>query len=160
MSETHDKITPNDISFILDNPWEITAIEWQLNDEEYKKNRHVYILEKLELATTSGYAKIWKTATNEPIAILGAHKVTDKKFGTFFVASKHMEEHALKLSFDMRQILKEQSYIYKGKGYSLGLYSESLHPKQVTWFRFLGFKQKKEEDRGDFKYFEYVPRVR
>ena len=67
----------------------------ELSDEDYKQNRQAYIVEKLKLATQDGYAKIWKTTTNEPIAILGAHKVSDKKFGTFFVASKRSSPNGI-----------------------------------------------------------------
>lgn len=158
MSIQHDKITPNDISYILENPWEITDYEWRLNDVDNKNNMHAYIDDKLRRTIEGGYCNIWKTTNNEPIAILGAYKVTDKKLETFFVASKHMEEHALKLSFEMRQILKEQSYNYKGQ--ILGLYSESEHSKQLTWFRFLGFKYKPDGNRGNTRYFEYVSRVK
>jgi len=158
MSKQHDKITPNDISYILENPWEITDYEWRLGDKDNRNDMLSYIKEKLKLTLEDGYSKLWKTQDDKPIAILGAFKVEDKKLETLFVASKHMEEHSLKISFNMRQILKDQSYNYKG--HTLGLYSESEHPKQITWFRFLGFKYLPEGNRDNTRYFEYVSRVK
>jgi len=156
MSKLNDQITPNDISYIIDNPWELTASEWELHDKKIRNNSLSDIQNRLKLTSEDGYSKIWKTINDEPIAILGGYKTGDKKYGTFFIASKHMKEHALKLSFDMRQILKEKSDDYKG--YTLGLYSESEHPKQITWFRFLGFKYKPDENSGNARYFEYTSR--
>ncbi len=156
MSEKHNEISPIDISYIIDNPWELTANEWELHDKNIRDKTLSDIQNRLRLTMEDGYSKIWKTANNEPIAILGGYRTGDKKYGTFFIASNHMEEHALKLSFDMRQILKEKSFDYKG--YTLGLYSESEHPKQLTWFRFLGFKYKPDENSGNARYFEYTSR--
>lgn len=158
MPKIHDKITPEDVWYILNNPWEITNYEWELHNESIKNNNFLIIEDNLKLAVEGGYYNIWKTANNEPIAILAAYKVANKQLESLFIASKHMEERALKLSFDMRQILKEQSFIFKG--YTLGLYSESEHPKQLTWFRFLGFKYKPESNKDNARYFEYVSRVK
>jgi hypothetical protein len=154
MSKQHDEITQQDITYIIDNPWELTASEWELHDEVIRKNSLSDIQNRLKLTEEDGYSKMWKTDNNKPIAILGGYRTGDKKYGTFFIASKHMEEHALKLSFDMRQILKEKSSEYRG--YTLGLFSESEHPKQLTWFRFLGFKYKPDENSGNARYFEYT----
>jgi hypothetical protein len=65
-----------------------------------------------------------------------------------------MEQHALKLSFDMRRILKEQALVHRGC--TCGLYSEAAHPNQISWFRFLGFTYIPEGNRGTTRYFEYV----
>lgn len=157
MYKLQDKITSTDILYILNNPWDITEGEWVLNDESIKNTSLIYIEEKLTRSATDGYSYVWKTQDDQPIAILGAYKVEEKKFETFFIASKHMVDFALKLSFEMRQMLKEKAHIYKG--YSLGLYSESNHPKQLTWFRFLGFKYIPEADAGNTRYFEYESRV-
>lgn len=160
MSKQHDKITEQDISYILNNPWKFTAYEWKLHNELDKIRALKYLIEKVELSRTGGYSKIWKTQNNLPLAFLGAYKVGDIKLGGYFVASKHMEEeeHSLKVSFEMRKIIKEQSYNYKG--WTLGLYSESKHIKnQLSWLRFLGFKYTPDGNRGNTRYFEYVSRV-
>lgn len=150
----HPDIKQADISYIFNHPWNITVKEWQLEDSFRKEAMVSYITNQLELTRTAGYAHIWKTIDNEPVAILGGYKIEDKKYETFFIASIHMEQHALKLSFDMRKILKEQAPHYKGC--SCGLYSESEHPNQISWFRFLGFKYVPEGNRGNTRYFEYV----
>lgn len=150
MSNIHTE----DIRYILENPWKISENEWALHLQSSPDSTLDYILSQLNLAANDGYSKIWKTENNKPIAILGCLKKDTDSFETFFVASKHMEEHALKLSFEMREILKEQAKIYKGC--TCFLYSVSDHPKQINWFRFLGFTYKPEGDLGDKKYFEYV----
>lgn len=155
MSDLPSEITPGDIKYILDNPWYISEGEWSLGDNQEIPS--TTINKRLQLGKIDGYSKIWKTTKNEPIAILGGYLVADKMYETFFIASKHMEEHALKLSFDMRKILEEKAQVYRGC--TLRLYSSSTHPKQMTWFRFLGFKHKKENDISNFKYFEYASRV-
>lgn len=153
MPELLNEIKPMDISYILDNPWKISKIEWGLGNKSARNNQLSNIIKRLELSENGGYSKVWKTPNNKPIAILGGYKVEDKKYETFFIASKYMDEYALKLSFDMRKILKDKSYQYKGC--TCGLYSMSDHPKQLTWFRFLGFKYIPEGNIGNSRYFEY-----
>lgn len=155
MPESPNEISTVDISYILDNSWGLTESEWSLHNKSSRNNTLSEIVRRLKLTAADGFSNIWRTPTNEPIAILGVHKVEDKKYETFFIASKHMDESALKLSFDMRKILKEKTSIYKGC--SCGLYSTSDHPSQITWFRFLGFSYIPEGDLGNTRYFEYKP---
>lgn len=143
-----------DISYILNHPWTLSAQEWQLADNQRKEAMLSYIENQLERTRLDGYAHIWRTNWNEPIAILGGFKIEEKKYETFFIASTHMEQHAMKLSFDMRKILREQALLHKGC--ICGLYSEAIHPNQISWFRFLGFKYDPEGNRGTTRYFEYV----
>lgn len=160
MSKLQDKITEKDISYILHNPWKFTDYEWRLHNVHNKNSSLEYLIEKVELTRNGGYSKIWKTPNNLPLAMLGAFRVGDTKLEGFFVASKHMDEekHSLKISFEMRKIIKEQSYNYKG--WTLGLYSESKHIKnQLSWLRFIGFKYMPDGNRGKTRYFEYVSRV-
>ena len=156
MSEPINEISAIDISYILDNPWGLTESEWRLHDQTSVNNTLLEVSRRLKLTFEDGYSKIWKTPNNEPIAILGGYKIEAKKYETFFIASKHMDDHALKLSFDMRRILKEKAAIYKG--YSCGLYSTSDHPSQISWFRFLGFSYVPEGNLGNTRYFEYKAR--
>ncbi len=153
MSELHNEISTMDIMYILDNPWKLTESEWNLQNKSLLNDTLSNILRRLKLSIEDGYSKLWKTPNNEPIAILGGYKIQDKKYETFFIASYHMEEYALKLSFEMRNILKEKASIYKGC--TCRLYSTSDHPSQMTWFRFLGFKYFPEGDLGTTRYFEY-----
>ncbi len=154
MTEPHHEIEPKYISYILDNPWKISQGEWRLTDEKDKEVTLLFIMERLRMTDSDGYSKLWKTESDEPIAILGGFKVGERKYETFFVASKHMEDHALRLSFDMRQILREQAP--RHKGCTCGLYSESEHPSQISWFRFLGFNYMPQGNIGNTRYFEYV----
>jgi hypothetical protein len=153
MYKSYNEISTNDISYILDNPWSLTENEWGLQDKNLKNSIYSDIIRRLKLAMADGYSKIWKTSNKEPIAILGGYKIEDKKYETFFIASTHMDAHALQLSFDMRTIIKEKALLYKGC--TCGLYSTSDHPSQITWFRFLGFRHIPEEDLGKTRYFEY-----
>jgi hypothetical protein len=153
MIELQDKIGPEAIRYILDHPWSITENEWRLSKGN-KQESFRYIAEHLKLARDDGYATIWRTPDQEPIAILCGFRVGEREFETLFVGSIHMEDHALKLSFDMRQLLREQSLRYRGC--TCRLYSTSSHPKQLSWFRFLGFKHLPQGDVGDTRYFEYV----
>jgi hypothetical protein len=154
MFETPLEIRQEDIAYILEHPWGISAKEWGLRDRQMRDSQLAYLKEHLALAKIDGYAKLWKTSTDEPIALLGGYKVADKKYETFFIASKHMQEHAMRLSFEMRKILKEKATQYKGC--SCGLYSTSEHPSQISWFRFLGFKYLPEHNLGSTRYFEFV----
>lgn len=153
MSELQNEISPTDISYILDNPWKKSIGEWRLATKSERKETLQFIKNRLRLTQTSGYSKIWKTLDNEPIAILGAFKVGDKRYETFLIASRHMEAHSLKLSFDMRIILRELSIRYKGC--TCGQYAEAHRTDQISWFRFLGFKYMPEGNIGNNRYFEY-----
>lgn len=150
----NDEISSEEILYILENPWKITENEWALHLQSSPKSTLTDIEHQLKLSKNGGYSKIWKTENNSPIAILGCLKKDEERFETFFIASKHMQEHALKLSFDMREILREQSKVIKGG--TCFLYSVSDHPKQINWFRFLGFTYIPEGNLGDKRYFEYV----
>ena len=153
MADQNTKIEVSDILYILDHPWKITEKEWQLSTGTRKQSLD-YINKHLELSHVDGYSQIWRTADQKPIAILGGFKSGDRQYETFFVASIHMNDYALKLSFEMRMILKQQSARYKGC--MCKLYSTSEHPKQFTWFRFLGFKHNPEGDVGNTRCFEYM----
>jgi hypothetical protein len=154
MATSCDNIVPADILFILENPWEISKNEWHLYDHNQIQSNLLHIQSELKLAEDGGYSRIWKTEDNEPIAILGCLKKEDQQFQTFFVASKHMEKHALKISFEMRDLLREQSTIFKG--HTCYLRSYSNHSHQIKWFKFLGFAYIPEKNTGLQKYFEYV----
>ncbi|WP_027076041.1 hypothetical protein [Maribacter antarcticus] len=152
--EKDTEISATDILFILENIWEKSKPEWLLTTEDERKETLVFIQNRLKSAHPYGYAKIWKTATGEPIGILGAYKIEDKRYETFFICSRHMEEHAMKLSFEMRKILLDLSIEYKGC--ALGQYAEAHRTDQRSWFRFLGFSYKPEGNVGNRRYFEYV----
>ena len=154
MSEQYQEISTFDISYILENPWEKSKGEWLLADNDERQETLKFIQGRLQSTQTEGYSKIWKTTGNEPIAILGAFKAGDKRYETFLICSRHMEAHAMKLSFDMRKILKELSIKYAGC--SCGQYAEAHRTDQISWFRFLGFKYKPEGNVGNTRYFEYV----
>jgi len=154
MIAPQSEITQEDLWYILNNPWSITEAEWRLRDENSRKSMFSYIQELLELTVGEGYSKIWKDKNNAPIAILGGYQVSDKKYTTFFVCSHHYEEHAMKLSFEMRKTLREKSLFYKGC--TLGIYSISQHPALFTWLRFLGFRHLPAGDKGEWRYFEFV----
>lgn len=160
MSKIQDGITKKDLSYILKNPWKFTYYEWKLHNEHNENTALGYLLEQVELTLKDGYSKTWKTQDNFPLAILGAYKVSDSKLDCFFIASKHMEAHkqSLKVTFEMRKILEEQSYTYKGC--TLALYSESNQiESQRSWLRLLGFKYMPEGNLGNSRYFEYASRV-
>ncbi len=154
ISELHSEISSSDISYILENPWEKSKGEWLLSTESEREGTLQFIVERLKLTQTKGFSKLWKTPNNEPIAILGAFKVEEKRYETFLICSRHMEAHSIKLSFDMRKILKELSILYKGC--TLGQYVISGNTDQISWFRFFGFEYKPEGNIGNTLYFEYV----
>ena len=153
MSVKSNDITQRDISYILENPWELTEKEWGLRDTHLRDAIFLDIQNRLSKTIADGYSKIWRTTTKKPIAILGGYKIATAKYETFFIASIHMENYALQLSFDMRKILKEQATFYTGC--TCGLYSTSDHPSQLSWFRLLGFRYVPEGDLGNTRYFEY-----
>lgn len=113
-----------------------------------------YLQELLDLANQDGYYKLWRTPEGEPISLLGCYKMQDKNYTTFLISSHHYDEYAMKLSFEMRSILKEKAARYKG--YTLGIFSTSQHPNLFTWLRFLGFVHQPEKDVGDRRYFELI----
>ena len=157
ISELHSEISPSDISFILEDPWEKSKGEWLLATESERQETLQFITNRLKLTKNDGFSKLWKTADNKPIALLGVFKVEEKRYETFLICSQHMEAHSLKLSFDMRKILKELSLLYKGC--SLGQYAKAGRTDQISWFRFLGFTYKPEGNRGNTRYFEYVSKA-
>ena len=154
MANNCDVIDSEDILYILENPWTISEKEWNLYEKSQIDQSHFYVENQLKLAANGGYSRIWKTEDNEPIAILGCLKKEDQQFQTFFVASKHMEKHALKISFEMRDLLREQSTIFKG--HTCYLRSYSNHSHQIKWFKFLGFTYIPEKNTGLQRYFEYI----
>ena len=154
ISELHIEISSNDILYILENPWEKSKGEWLLATDSERQETLQFIKDRLKLTQTEGFSKLWNTEDNEPIAILGAFKVDEKRYETFLICSRHMEAHAIKLSFDMRKILKELSILYKGC--TLGQYAVAGNTDQISWFRFFGFEYKPEGNTGNTLYFEYI----
>lgn len=154
MAVLQNEITTEDLTYVLNNPWSISEAEWRLRDENSRKSMFAYIKELLELTKGEGYSAIWRTANKEPIALLGGYKLTDTKYTTFFVCSHHYEEHAMKISFEMRKTLRNKAKFYRGC--TLGIYSISQHPGLFTWLRFFGFTYVPEGNKGDWRYFEFV----
>jgi len=157
MSEQLNEISPNDIMYILENTWEKSKGEWLIATKSERQETLQFIENRLKSTQTDGFSKLWKTPDKEPIAILGAYLVDDKRYETFLICSRHMEAHAMKLSFDMRKILKELSFKYKGC--TLGQYAVAGNTDQVSWFRFMGLAYKPEGNIGTTQYFEYVSKV-
>jgi len=154
MVEQPVEISQEDLWYILTNPWSVSEAEWRLRDENSRKSMFSYIQELLQLTAGEGYSRIWRDKDSNPIAILGGYKVSEKKYTTFFICSRHYEEHAMKLSFEMRKTLRKKAVDYKGC--TLGIYSISKHPGLFSWLRFLGFTHLPEGDKGDWQYFEFV----
>jgi hypothetical protein len=154
MSELHQEISTTDIVYILENPWEKSRFEWLLSTEEERRETLRYLWGRLALTENNGYARLWKTASGRPIALLGAFRAGEKQYETFLICSNHMEEHGMKLSFDMRKILKELSMRYTGC--TCGQYAQTGNTAQISWFRFMGFKPKPEGNVGNTLYFEYT----
>ncbi|WGK64048.1 hypothetical protein [Croceiramulus getboli] len=148
-----DIIPEVDLRYILANPWSISAMEWRLGDENSKESMFHYIQELLTLTEEGGYSKIWRDEKALPIAILGCYPVAKTKYTTFLVCSDLYEEHALKISFQMRKTLKVYAQYYPGC--SIGIFSSSRHPHVFTWLRFLGFQYLPNRDDGNSRYFEY-----
>jgi hypothetical protein len=158
MPKNFDIIDSKDVTYIIENPWDVSEYEWNLQDKSDLERTHLFILNKLKIASNGGFSRIWKTSDQKPIAILGCLKIGDKEFETFFIASKHMQDHTLKISFEMRDMLRDQSVNFKG--YTCYLYSISNHPNQMKWFKFLGFINKPERDTGLNRYFEYFSPIK
>lgn len=154
MSRNLKSIKTRDIRYILENPWSISKFEWQLEEQEDLDSTILYIQNRLKQSQDDGFYEIWKTENNKPIAILGFFNTAEKKYETFFIASKHMDEHARKLSIALKKILREKDKVYKKC--TCYLFSGSNHPKQIEWFKFIGFKYIPEKNSGGTKYFEYV----
>jgi hypothetical protein len=154
MPEKQATISTSDIRYILEHPWEKSKGEWLLASEEERRETLGFIQGRLKMTQSDGYARIWHTQHNEPIAILGAFKAGDKRYETFLICSRHMEEEGIKLSFDMRKIMQELSVRYRG--YTCGQYARAENKAQISWFRFLGFKPKPEGNTGNELYFEYA----
>lgn len=154
MSHPFDEIRPVDISYILNNPWEISKNEWELNTETDHAEILSYLKSHLDLSSKDGFYKIWRTPSKKPIGILGCYKVEEKQYESFFFASKHMQEYGIKLTLEMRNLLKEQAINYKGC--KCCLYSSSDHPKQISWFKFVGFEYLSAGNIGKARYFEYT----
>lgn len=152
-SEQHSKISESDIWYILENPWEKSKGEWLLGSESERQQTLEFIKNRLASTQPDGFSKIWKTTNNEPIALLGAFLAGPKKYETFLICSKHMEKHSLKLSFEMRSLLREHAVRFKG--YTMVQYAVADKPEQISWFRFFGFTHQPEGDRGNMRYFEF-----
>jgi len=161
MSKLRDEITEKDLSYILKNPWKFSTYEWKLYNVHNEETALDTLMEQLELSRKDGYSKIWRTQNDLPLLILMAVKNSDTKLDCFLVASKHMEENeqALKVTFEMRKVLEEESYNHKGC--TLVVYSQSKETdKQMSWLRFLGLKYMPEGNVGNSRYFEYESRVK
>ncbi len=149
-------ISSQNILYIFNNPWYLTENEWALMNDKLIENARDYVVNQLERCSKDGFSKIWVTPENQPIAILGFYSVGKKKYETFFIASKHMEACALKISFDLRELLKKETSNYKGC--TCVIRSASEHPGQISWFKFLGFTYDPKGNTGNTRYFKYVSR--
>ena len=160
VSRVQEEITEEDLWYVLRNPWKFSTYEWKLYNVYNERTAFDTLIEQYELSQKDGFSKIFRTPDNLPILILMAVKTSDTTLHCYLVASKHMEENrqALKVTFEMRQILEEQSYNYKGC--KLTVYSQSKEPdKQMSWLRFLGLKYMPEGNVGNHRYFEYQSKV-
>jgi hypothetical protein len=154
MVTSDTNITQKDILYIINNPWEVTHQEWGLGTEDSVNRSLEYVKNKLTASKKDGFSKIWKTEKNEPVAILIFYCIGEKTYRTVFIAGKHMENQALKITRDLSQTILE-----KFKKYSdctCGLYSGSTHPQHIKWFALLGFVYRPEENVGSLRFFEFL----
>ncbi len=149
-----EDISTTEIRYILENPWKISEFEWLLDSETAIDRALEHVVRRLAQATEDGYCKLWKLEEAEPVALLACYRVGESRYETLFVASKLMESYAMKISLEMRHILQQQSRIFRGC--TCGLYSISEHPRQIAWFRFLGFTYVPKGNAGNARYFEYT----
>lgn len=154
MSESVEEIRPADISYILNHPWEVSRQEWGLESHEDKIDIRAYIEHHLDLSTKDGFFRIWRTPEGETIGMLGCYEVEDKIYEAFFFASKHMNTYGIKLTLELRRLLKDLSVNFQGC--KCRLFSASDHPKQISWFRILGFEYMPNGNMGKARYFEYM----
>lgn len=161
VSRVQDEITEEDLWYVLKNPWKFSTYEWKLYNIYNEQTAFETLMEQFEESRKEGFSKIFRTPDNLPLLILMAVKTSNTTLHCYLVASKHMEENrqALKVTFEMRQILEEQSHNYKGC--TLVVYSQSRETdKQMSWLRFIGLKYKPEGNVGNAKYFEYESRAK
>jgi hypothetical protein len=159
MVEMHDEIGREDIKYIISNPWSISIKEWQLDDPSTHDTTMQTIDQRLEVAKTDGFAKIWKNEEQLPIALLGFYNVGYKIYETFFIASALMDMNGRKVTVDLRKLLQEKEAT-DYRNCRCRLYSQSDHPKQIEWFKFIGFEYFPMYNRGDVHYFEYVSKYK
>lgn len=155
LSVLSDQIELNDIRYILQHPWAISAWEFELKDGKDFSDTIAFIQSKLDLAKEDGFFTCWKTADGLPIAILVFFSVGIKKYETIFMASDQMESHGLKITKACRDLLKQKAAT-SYKGCSCRLYSSSNHPKQIKWFEFIGFTYSPAINIGNSRCFEYT----
>ena len=147
------EISTEDIIYILENTWEKSRGEWKVANPEERMETLSFLQNRLTQTKKDGVARIWRTDEGMPIAVLGAYISGPERYETFLICSEHMEEHSIRLSFDMRKMLKDLALKYKG--HRCGQYAILDRQDQISWFRFLGFKYKPEGNRGNMKYFEF-----
>lgn len=158
MVKKTENINDQDIQYIMENPWDLSKSEWQLEDEASRKDTLVFINTKLDLCKKDGFMHLWETMDGHAIAILGFFNIGPKLYETFFIASKHMNECGMKVSFELRRLLEDkESSEYRGC--TCRLFSLSDHPKQINWFKFIGFEYLPHKSIGDHKYFEYISKT-
>ena len=155
MFVTHNKVSGDEILYILQNPWLLSKNEWQLENPSNQSIALNSILHKIAQAEKDGFFDIWKTDNDKPIAILGFFNIGVKLYETFFIASNLMESYGMKVSYELRKVLKDKEET-DYRGCTCRLYSESDHPNQIKWFKFIGFDYIPEKSIGNHKYFEYV----
>lgn len=151
----YDQIHVNDIQYILQHPWAVSAFEFELNKPGSLKETTESIQSKLELAGEDGLIACWKTTDALPISLLALFNVGIKQYETLFIASVHMASHGADITKALRELLNRKAAT-EYKGCSCRLYSASAHPKQIKWFEFIGFKYLPAFNIGNTRCFEYA----
>ncbi len=130
---------------------------WRRGCEELGKHGNLdneaIIRELCKRATEYGYAFYFR---GEPVAVFGAHAVSDSEYHTWFSATDKFHH----IGKEATRFLKGLVFAKTSQrpGVRLELWSAVNHPDADRWFKLLGFRPDKPS--GMFARYVYEPRKR
>lgn len=142
-----DKVTEDDIDFIINSLWargEEEAVLYGLKTKDEVKR---YLL-----GVSKNYGFVLRAPGEEPVAAFGAESYDGRNYNTWFIATERFTEQALGITKFLRGFIKER--LAERPDAQLNLISAVGHPDAVRWFNALGFDRVKIN--GVFSTYRYV----
>lgn len=159
MATTHQlvfedrKPTAEEIDWIVNNPWEVTARELAGSNRPTHKDQYEFLMDIAQNSYEVGISRVWHYNGRIVIAAGARPSKTKNTFVSYFAASILFNDHAMPITRGIRRWFKARQDDFPE--HELIAVSGSTHEQRDRWFKLLGLHYNEERSTEYARVFEY-----